>query len=180
METFLEELGLLKEQGLYRQMRLVQGCQRSRVILDGREVLLLCSNNYLGLADHPLLKEAAIRAVEKYGVSSGASRLVSGTMELHEALEKRIARFKGTEAALVFNSGYAANTGIIPALTGKGDVIFCDRLNHASILDGCLLSRAKLVRYPHNDMPALRRLIDGERDDRTAADHYRRSVQHGW
>jgi len=159
LETFLEELGLLKEQGLYRQMRLVQGCQRSRVILDGREVLLLCSNNYLGLADHPLLKEAAIRAVEKYGVSSGASRLVSGTMELHQALEKRIARFKGTEAALVFNSGYAANTGIIPALTGKGDIIFCDRLNHASILDGCLLSRAKLVRYPHNDMPALQRLI---------------------
>jgi len=159
LETFHEELGFLKEQGLYRQMRVVQGCQRSRVVLDGREVLLLCSNNYLGLADHPLLKEAAIKAVEKFGVSSGASRLVSGTMELHEALEMRIARFKGTGAALVFNSGYAANTGVIPALTGKGDVIFCDRLNHASIVDGCLLSRAKLVRYPHNDMQALRRLI---------------------
>jgi glycine C-acetyltransferase len=159
LETFQKELALLKEQGLYRQMRLVQGSQRSRVVLDGREVLLFCSNNYLGLADHPLLKEAAIRAVEKFGVSSGASRLVSGTMELHEALEKRIARFKGTGAALVFNSGYAANTGIIPALMGKGDVIFCDRLNHASILDGCLLSRAKLFRYPHNDMQALRRLL---------------------
>ncbi|MEI8355324.1 MAG: 8-amino-7-oxononanoate synthase [Deltaproteobacteria bacterium] len=159
METFREEIRSLKGEGLYRQMRLLQGCQRSRVILDGREVLLLCSNNYLGLADHPLLKEAAIRGIAKYGVSSGASRLVSGTMELHEALEKRIARFKGTGAALLFNSGYAANTGIIPALAGKGDVIFCDRLNHASILDGSLLSRAKLVRFPHNDMPALRRLI---------------------
>jgi glycine C-acetyltransferase len=159
LETFHEQLAVLKDQGLYRQMRLVQGRQHSRVILGGREVLLLCSNNYLGLADHPLLKEAAIKAVEKYGVSSGASRLVSGNMELHEALEKRIARFKGTGAALVFNSGYAANTGIIPAVTGKGDVIFCDRLNHASIVDGCLLSRAKLVRYPHNDMAALRRLL---------------------
>jgi glycine C-acetyltransferase len=159
LKTFREELELLKDQGLYRRMRLVRGSQQARVILEGREVLLLCSNNYLGLADHPLLKEAAVRAVERYGVSSGASRLVSGTMELHEALEKRIAEFKGTEAALVFNSGYAANTGIIPTLTGKGDVIFSDRLNHASILDGCLLSRAKLVRYPHNDIRALRRLM---------------------
>src|SRR6266496_536920 len=90
LETFQEELSMLKEQGLYRQMRLVQGCQRSRVILEGREVLLLCSNNYLGLADHPLLKEAAIRAVERYGTGSGAARLVSGNMELHEALESRI------------------------------------------------------------------------------------------
>ena len=134
--------------------------QQSRVILDGREVIMLCSNNYLGLADHPLLKEAAVRAVEKYGVSSGASRLVSGTMELHNELEASIALFKGTEAALVFNSGYAANTGIIPALAGRGDVVFCDRLNHASIIDGCLLSRAKLVRYPHNDTAALRRLME--------------------
>jgi glycine C-acetyltransferase len=129
------------------------------VLLDGREVLLLCSNNYLGLADHPALKAAAIRAVERYGVSSGASRLVSGTMELHEALEARLAAFKGTESALVFNSGYAANTGIIPALVGKGDVIFSDRLNHASIVDGALLSRARFIRYPHNDMVALGRLL---------------------
>jgi glycine C-acetyltransferase len=159
LKTFREELELLKDQGLYRRTCLVRGSQQARVGLEGREVLLFCSNNYLGLADHPLLKEAVVRAVEKYGVSSGASRLVSGTMELHEALEKRIAEFKGTEAALVFNSGYAANTGIIPALTGKGDVIFSDRLNHASILDGCLLSRAKLVRYPHKDIRILRRLL---------------------
>ncbi len=160
MNAFHEELELLKKQGLYRATRLVEGAQRSRVVLDGRDVIMLCSNNYLGLADHPLLKEAAIRAVEKYGVSSGASRLVSGTMELHEELEATVARFKGADAALVFNSGYAANTGIIPALAGRGDVIFCDRLNHASIVDGCLLSRARLVRYPHNDMEALGRLLE--------------------
>jgi glycine C-acetyltransferase len=160
MRTFHEELDSLREQGLFRSMRLLEGEQSGRVILDGRSVLLLCSNNYLGFANHPALKEAAIWGVERYGVSSGASRLVSGNMELHEMLEARIAAFKGTEAALVFNSGYAANTGIIPVLAGKGDVIFSDRLNHASIVDGCLLSRARLVRYPHNDMAALRRLLD--------------------
>lgn len=160
MTNFREELELLKQQGLYRSTRLVEGAQQSRVRLDGREVIMLCSNNYLGLADHPLLKDAAVRAVEKFGVSSAASRLVSGTMELHQELEVSIACFKGTEAALVFNSGYAANTGIIPALAGRGDLIFCDRLNHASIVDGCLLSRAKLLRYPHNDMETLRRLLE--------------------
>lgn len=159
-KSFAEETSALREQGLYRSLRLVAGSQGSRVVLGGREVLLLCSNNYLGLADHTLLKEAAAKAVERYGVGSGASRLVSGNMELHEALEARIAAFKGTEAALAFNSGYAANTGIIPALVGRGDVIFSDRLNHASIVDGALLSRARLVRYPHSDMRALRRLLE--------------------
>ena len=161
MTSFHDELEALRKQGLFRSMRLLQGEQSGRVILDGREVLLLCSNNYLGLADHPVLKEAAIRAVERYGTGSGASRLVSGNMELHEALEARIAAFKGTEAALLFNSGYSANIGVIPALAGKGDVIFSDRLNHASIVDGALLSRARLVRYPHNDVAALRRLLAG-------------------
>jgi glycine C-acetyltransferase len=141
-------------------MRLLQGQQSSRVTLDGREVLLLCSNNYLGLAEHPAVKEAAISAVNRFGAGSGASRLVSGNMELHEALEVRIAEFKRTEAALLFNSGYAANTGVISALVGRGDAIFSDRFNHASILDGCLLSRARLVRYPHNDMAALRKLLE--------------------
>ena len=112
------------------------------------------------LPDHPMVKEAAIRAVERYGTGTGAARLVSGTMELHEALEKRVAEFKNTEAALLFNSGYAANTGIISAIAGKGDVIFSDRLNHASIVDGALLSRARLIRYPHNDVAALRGLLD--------------------
>lgn len=159
MTSFHDELESLRKQGLFRTMRLLQGEQSHRVVLDGIEVLLLCSNNYLGLADHPVLKEAAIRAVERYGTGSGASRLVSGNMELHEALEARIAAFKGTEAALVFNSGYAANTGVIAALAGRGDAIFSDRLNHASIVDGALLSRARFVRYPHNDTAALRRLL---------------------
>ena len=159
MKTFREELDELHESGLFRSMRLIHGAQSGRVVLDGREVLLLCSNDYMGLADHPALKEAAIRAVERYGTGSGASRLVSGNMEPHLELEVRIASFKGTEAALLFNSGYAANTGIIPAIAGRGDVIFSDRLNHASIVDGALLSRARLVRYPHNDIAALRRVM---------------------
>jgi len=159
VRSFAEELNILREQGLYRSMRTVAGPQGGRVRLDGREVILLCSNNYLGLADHHHLKEAAILAVERYGTGSGAARLVSGTMELHETLEARIAAFKGTEAALVFNTGYAANTGIISALVGKSDVIYSDRLNHASIVDGALLSRAKLVRYPHGDVSSLRRLL---------------------
>ena len=160
MQTFAKELDDMRAEGLFRSLRQLEGGQSSRVILDGREVLLLCSNNYLGLADHPILKSATISAVKRYGVGSGASRLVSGNMELHAELEKRIAAFKGTESALVFNSGYAANTGILSAIAGRGDVIFSDRLNHASIVDGALLSRAKIVRYPHNDMAALRRLLE--------------------
>jgi len=143
---------------LYRSMRVIRGAQGSRVELDGRQVLLLCSNNYLGLADHPALKRAAVEGVA-FGVGSGASRLVSGTMDLHDRLEKRIASFKGTEKALLFNSGYAANTGIISALVGRGDAIFSDRLNHASIVDGAQLSRAGFYRYPHRDMAALERLL---------------------
>ena len=159
-KSFAEELEILKARGLHRKMRRIAGSQGSRVVVDGKDSLLLCSNNYLGLAGHPRLAEAAISAVERYGTSSGASRLVSGNMELHALLEERIARFKGTGAALVFNSGYAANSGIIPALAGKGDMVFSDRLNHASIVDGCLLSRATMVRYPHNDIAALRRLLE--------------------
>lgn len=162
---FGERIEDLKRRGLHRELRLVEGTQGSRVTVGGRSLLMLCSNNYLGLADHPLLKQAAIEAVERFGVSSGASRLVSGTMEPHAELEERIARFKGAEKALLFNSGYAANSGIIPAIAGRGDTIFCDKLNHASIVDGCLLSRAKLVRYPHNDVAALRRLLEREEGD---------------
>lgn len=158
MQTFAEELEALRAEGLYRSMRVIKGAQGSRVELDGKQVLMLCSNNYLGLADHPELRSAAVFGVA-FGVGSGASRLVSGTMELHEKLEERIAAFKGTEKALVFNSGYAANTGIVSALVGRGDAIFSDRLNHASIIDGALLSRADLHRYPHRDMAALERLL---------------------
>ena len=159
MRTFADELSALRAEGLYRSMRVISGAQGSRVELDGRKVLLLCSNNYLGLADHPALMRASIEAVA-LGTSSGASRLVSGTMELHDRLEARIACFKGTERALLFNSGYAANTGIISALAGRGDAIFSDRLNHASIVDGAQLSRASVHRYPHRDMDALDRLLE--------------------
>lgn len=158
--TIAHELAQIKEHGLLRGTRLVSGAQQARILCDGQSVLLLCSNNYLGLADHPALQTAAMAAIQQYGVSSGASRLVSGTMELHEQLERAVADFKQSEAALLFNSGYAANTGIIPALVGRGDVVFSDRLNHASIIDGILLSGAKLVRYRHNDMQQLARLLE--------------------
>lgn len=158
-----DELTQIEERGLLRMTRLICGRQSTRVGLDGREVLMLCSNNYLGLADHPALIRASVRATEQFGTSSGASRLVSGTMELHEQLEAKLAGFKQTEAALVLNSGYAANTGVVAALVGRGDVIFSDRLNHASIVDGALLSGARLVRYPHNDADALDRLMKKHR-----------------
>lgn len=154
-----KELSALEESGLYRRLSLVQGAQEPRVRINGRDVILLCSNNYLGLANHPKIKEAAISAIEKYGFGSGASRLVSGNMESHRELEDRLARFKGTEAALVFNSGYHANIGIISSLVGRGDIIFSDKLNHASIVDGCLLSRAELKRYPHCDLDALEKFL---------------------
>ena len=154
------ELEEIKSRGLLRRTRMINGRQSAHVTCNGRDALMLCSNNYLGLADHPALAGASIAAIEQYGTSSGASRLVSGTMELHERLERAVATFKGSEAALVFNSGHAANTGIIPALVGKGDVVFSDRLNHASIIDGILLSGARPVRYPHNDHTALAQLME--------------------
>lgn len=160
MEFIHGELERLRQASLYRSCRTIGSAQGARVSIDGREYLLLCSNNYLGLADHPALKQAATDAVLAFGAGSGASRLVCGSMTLHSALEERLALFKGTEAALLFNSGYAANSGIIPALAGRGDTIFSDRLNHASIVDGALLSRATLLRYPHNDCRALRHLLE--------------------
>lgn len=159
-----EELDQIRQNGLFRDTRLISGRQSARIMHENREMLLLCSNNYLGLAEHPVLAEAAISAVQRFGTSSGASRLVSGTMELHEQLEHAVASFKRSEAALIFNSGHAANTGIIPALVGRGDIVFSDRLNHASIVDGILLSGARLVRYPHNDAQQLARLMDQHGD----------------
>src|SRR3970040_2445340 len=154
-----QELSRLKDAGLYRHIPLIQGPQEPKVTVNGKDVILLYSNNYLGLANHPKVKDAAIKAIEKYGFGSGASRLVSGNMELHEEREQRSARFKDTEAALVFNSGYHANIGIIPALVERGDVIFSDKLNHASIVDACILSRAHLIRYPHKNINLLEALL---------------------
>lgn len=159
MESIKEELAEIREKGLYRVLRTVETAQGPRVTIDGREMILLCSNDYLGLANHPKLKEAACDAIEKYGFGTGASRLISGSMTPHCEFEEKFARFKGTEAALLFNSGYASNTGVIPAVTGFGDTIFSDRLNHASIVDGCRLSRADFRRYRHLDMKALERYL---------------------
>ena len=158
--TIQNELEDIRGRGLLRSTRLISGRQAAHVTCNGHDVLLLCSNNYLGLADHPALAAASIAAIEQYGTSSGASRLVSGTMELHERLESAVASFKKSAAALIFNSGHAANTGIIPALVGRGDCVFSDRLNHASIIDGILLSGARPVRYPHNDFRSLATLME--------------------
>src|SRR5271165_1444763 len=141
--------------GLGRRLRMVSGPQGANVLLDGRPVLLLCSNNYLGLADHPRVREAAADAAMRWGVGAGASRLVSGTMTIHRRLEERLAAFERSESCLLFGSGYLANVGVIDALAGPGDTIFSDELNHASIIDGCRLSRAQVVVYRHADVEHL-------------------------
>ncbi|HZH24105.1 MAG TPA: aminotransferase class I/II-fold pyridoxal phosphate-dependent enzyme, partial [Solirubrobacteraceae bacterium] len=141
--------------GLYRRMRLVSGPQGPHVVLDGKPVLLLCSNNYLGLADHPRVREAAADAALRWGAGAGASRLVSGNMTLHRRLEERLAAFKGTQSALLFGSGYLANVAVIPALARRGEIVFSDELNHASIIDGCRLSGAETFVYRHGDVDHL-------------------------
>jgi len=150
-----ERLGELRERGLYRRLRLIEGPQGPTVTLDGRQVLLLCSNNYLGLADRAAVREAAAEAALRWGAGAGASRLISGNMEPHLQLERRLAAFKGYERALLFGSGYLANSGVIAALAGRGEVVFSDELNHASIVDGCRLSRAETFVYRHADVEHL-------------------------
>ena len=145
----------LRERGLQRRLRVVAGPQGARVLLDGKPVLLLCSNNYLGLADHPAVCRAAAEAAMRWGAGAGASRLVSGNMTLHRRLEERLADFKGSEAALLFGSGYLANAGVVAALARPGEVVFSDELNHASIVDGCRLSRAETFVYRHTDVEHL-------------------------
>ncbi|HEX5592782.1 MAG TPA: 8-amino-7-oxononanoate synthase [Solirubrobacterales bacterium] len=155
MTDVAERLEELRERGLYRQQRLIEGPQGPSVTLDGRPVLLLCSNNYLGLADRAEVREAAAEAALRWGAGAGASRLISGNMEPHRQLEQRLAAFKGYEAALLFGSGYLANTGLIAALSGRNEVVFSDELNHASIVDGCRLSRAETFVYRHGDLEHL-------------------------
>ncbi|MFL5816055.1 MAG: 8-amino-7-oxononanoate synthase [Conexibacter sp.] len=152
IEARLDELEQL---GLARRTRLVSGPQGPRVVLDGKPVLLLCSNNYLGLADHPAVREAAAEAAMRWGVGAGGSRLVSGTMTIHRRLEERLASFERRQAALLFGSGYLANTGVVSALARSGEVVFSDELNHASIVDGCRLSRADVFVYDHADVEHL-------------------------
>jgi 8-amino-7-oxononanoate synthase len=155
MTDISERLDELRQAGLYRRLRMVSGPQGPRVLLDGREVLLMCSNNYLGLADHPRVRRAAAEAAMRWGTGAGASRLVSGNMTLHRRLEERLGQFKRTECALLFGSGYLANAGTIAALTRAGEVVFSDELNHASIIDGCRLSRAQTFVYRHLDFDHL-------------------------
>jgi 8-amino-7-oxononanoate synthase len=150
-----ERLEDLHAAGLHRRLRLIEGPQGPRVTLDGAEVLLLCSNNYLGLADHPRVRQAAADAAERFGAGAGASRLISGNMSIHERLERRLADFAGYESALLFGSGYLANLGTVAALTGRGQVVFSDELNHASLIDGCRISRAERFVYRHCDLEHL-------------------------
>ena len=166
MDNWRFELARLKRQGMLRSLRVVDGGQGPIVQVNGQDVLLLCSNNYLGIANHPALVEEMVAATRQYGAGSGASRLISGTMPAHVELEERIATFKGTEAALLFNSGYAANIGILQGLFGPDDVIFSDQLNHASIIDGCRLARARTLVYPHCDYVALAEIMEREKSHR--------------
>ncbi len=156
------ELDTLRSDGLYRWLRKIDGAIGPRMRVDGRETIVLAGSDYLGLASHPRLKEAARRAIDRYGCSASAARLISGNHDLYPQLEGRLARFKQTEAALVFSTGYLANIGVISALMDPQDVVFSDELNHASIVDGCRLSRAEVRVFPHNDVAALERLLESE------------------
>lgn len=154
-----EQIEELKAQGLYNNIRTIESAMDGRIVIDGKEVLNFCANNYLGLANHPRLKEATKKAIDQFGIGPGAVRTIAGTMSLHDDLETRLAEFKGAEAVITLQSGFTANLATIPALVGKGDVIFSDQLNHASIIDGCRLSRAKIIAYAHNDVNDLREKI---------------------
>lgn len=160
LDQFLShELHELQEKGLYRSLRILEGQQLPQARFDGRMVVNLSSNNYLGLNTHPALVRAAIEATERFGVGSGAVRSIAGTMKLHIELEKRIAQFKDVEACVVFQSGFTANAGTVSAILGKGDLIISDELNHASIIDGCRLSRADIRVFPHKDTDALEKIL---------------------
>jgi glycine C-acetyltransferase len=159
-----DALDEMKRDGLYRKLRILDGEQKPHAHFDGRDVINLSSNNYLGLTTHPKLREAALRAVKELGVGSGSVRTIAGTMELHMELERKIAAFKKTEAAVVFQSGFTANAGTVSSILGKDDLILSDELNHASIIDGARLSRAAIKVFPHRDVAALRGLLEETRE----------------
>ncbi len=156
-----EELDSLKQQNLYRRLRILGGEQKAHTAVDERSVVNLSSNNYLGLTTHPRLRARALQATEALGVGSGSVRTIAGTMEIHMELERRLAEFKKVEAVVVFQSGFAANAGTVSAILTKEDVVISDELNHASIIDGCRLSRATIKVFPHKDADAARRIIKG-------------------
>jgi glycine C-acetyltransferase len=159
LQYLTEELNTLREKKLYQKLRILETEQLPVARFDGHAVINLSSNNYLGLATHPKLKKKALEAVEKYGVGSGAVRTIAGTMTLHMALEEKIAQFKDVEASVVFQSGFTANAGTVQALLGKEDIIISDELNHASIIDGCRLSRAEIKVFPHKDVDACEKIL---------------------
>ncbi len=163
---FSESLIRLKEKNLLREIKDRNSPQGTRIVIDKKEYINFSSNDYLGLANHPHVIESSRKAIETFGFGSGASRLLCGGSILHSELEKKTAEFKGTESALIFNSGYSANTGIIPAIADEGDVIFSDELNHASIVDGCRLSGAKKIIYRHKDIGHLSELVKKENAER--------------
>lgn len=157
-----DEIQKLKDQGLFRKNRVLTGPQGARAVIDGHDVVNLSSNDYLGLANDPRLKQASIRATERLGAGTAAVRTIIGTMEIHEELEAKLAAFKGVEAAIVFQSGFTCNSGVIPAVVGEGDLIFSDELNHASIIDGARLSKARIIRFAHRDTADLEAKIKKE------------------
>lgn len=150
-----EEVSKLKEAGLYNHIRTIDSPMDAWVVINGQKVQNFCANNYLGLANHPRIRAAAQKAIDQYGVGPGAVRSIAGTMSLHDQLEEALAKFKRAEACISLQSGFTANLATIPALVGKGDIIFSDQLNHASIIDGCRLSRAQIVSYEHNNVADL-------------------------
>jgi predicted pyridoxal phosphate-dependent acyltransferase len=159
MQFLQEEINNMKAKNLYRQLRVLNSAQTARAVVDDKKCILLSSNNYLGITEHPEVKKAALAAIEKWGTGAGGSRLTTGNFQLFSELEKEIADFKHAEAALVFNTGYMANLGIISALTGKEDVIISDELNHASIIDGCRLSSAATRIFAHKDIEQLEDIL---------------------
>jgi glycine C-acetyltransferase len=169
LQWIQDELNNLKEAGLYNRIRTLSSPQGAWLMVDGKRALNFCSNNYLGLANHPRLVQAAKEAVDTYGVGPAAVRSIAGTMDLHLKLEQRMAAFKGVEAAITFQSGFNANLGTIPALVGKSDAIFSDELNHASIIDGSRLSGAQIIRYSHCDPEDLDRALQEHRSNFTRA-----------
>ena len=156
-----EELNSLRGQGLFRRLRVLDGEQSAHTSVDHRSVVNLSSNNYLGLTTHPRLRQKAIEAIERFGVGSGSVRTIAGTMDIHVALERKLAEFKRTEAAVVFQSGFTANAGTVSSILGRDDVIVSDELNHASIIDGARLSRAAIKVFPHRDALAARAIVEG-------------------
>jgi len=164
LQAYLKsELDVLRAQGIFNRPRVLETEQKATVTIDGHEVITLSSNNYLGLTVHPRLREAAIKAIEKYGVGSGSVRTIAGTMTLHIELEEKLARFKHTEASLTLQSGYATNLGVISAIMQEDDMIISDELNHASIIDGIRLCKSPRKIYPHKDMAGLRRVLEESR-----------------